>query len=180
LKAGQDLNGKNGILTPLIKQLTEAALAAELEQHIESKDEPNRKNGSTPKTVKSASGSFQLDTPRDRNGTFELQLVKKHQTHFTDEMERKIHSLFALGSSYEDISGHIVELYGIDISPATISAVTDKLIPELREWQQRPLDSHYPFVWLDAIHFKVREDGRYVSKAVYNVLGVTIEGKRRF
>ena len=115
--------------------------------------------------MKSASRSFQLDTPRDRNGTFELQLVKKHQTHFTDEMERKIHSLFALGSSYEDISGHIVELYGIDISPATISAVTDKLIPELREWQQRPLDSHY----LDAIHFKVREDGRYVSKAVHSV-----------
>lgn len=178
LKAGQDLNGKNGILTPLIKQLTEAALAAELEQHIESKDELNRKNGSTPKTVKSTSGSFQLDTPRDRNGTFEPQLVKKHQTHFTDEMERKILSLFALGASYEDISGHIVELYGIDISPATISAVTDKLIPELREWQQRPLDSHYPFVWLDAIHFKVREDGRYVSKAVYSVLGVNIEGKK--
>lgn len=93
-------------------------------------------------------------------------------------MERKILSLFALGSSYEDISGHIVELYGIDISPATISAVTDKLIPELRDWQQRPLDSHYPFVWLDAIHFKVREDGRYVSKAVYSVLGVNIEGKK--
>ncbi|SER86107.1 Transposase (or an inactivated derivative) [Nitrosomonas sp. Nm51] len=178
LKAGQDLNGKNGILTPLIKQLTEAALAAEVERHIESKDEPNRKNGSTPKTMKSASGSFQLDTPRDRNGTFEPQLVKKHQTHFTDEMERKILSLFALGSSYEDISGHIAELYGIDISPATISAVTGKLIPELREWQQRPLDSHYPFVWLDAIHFKVREDGRYVSKAVYSVLGVNIEGKK--
>ena len=93
-------------------------------------------------------------------------------------MERKILSLFALGASYEDISGHIVELYGIDISPATISAVTDKLIPELREWQQRPLDNHYPFVWLDAIHFKVREDGRYISKAVYSVLGVNIEGKK--
>lgn len=116
LKTGQDLTGKNGILTPLIKQPTEAALTAELEQHIESKDEPNRRNGSTPKTVKSTSGSFQLDTPRDRNGTFEPQLVKKHQTYFTDEMERKMLSLFALGSSYEDISGHIAELYGIDIS----------------------------------------------------------------
>jgi transposase-like protein len=178
LKAGRDLNGKDGILTPLIKQLTEAALAAELEQHIKSTDEQNRKNGATPKTVKSVSGSFQLDTPRDRNGTFEPQLVKKHQTHLTDEIERKILSLFALGSSYQDISGHIAELYGIDISTATISAVTDKLIPELREWQQRPLDSHYPFVWLDAMHHKVKDDGRYVSKAVYTVLGLNIEGKK--
>ena len=178
LKAGRDLNGKDGILTPLIKQLTEAALAAELEQHIKSTDEQNRKNGATPKTVKSTSGSFQLDTPRDRNGTFEPQLVKKHQTHLTDEIERKILSLFALGSSYQDISGHIAEIYGIDVSSATISAVTDKLIPELREWQQRPLDSHYPFVWLDAIHHKVKDDGRYVSKAVYTVLGLNIEGKK--
>jgi len=178
LKAGRDLNGKDGILTPLIKQLTEAALAAELEQHLKSTDEQNRKNGVTPKTVKSASGSFQLDTPRDRNGTFEPQLVKKHQTHLTDEIERKILSLFALGSSYQDISGHIAELYGIDVSTATISAVTDKLIPELKEWQQRPLDSHYPFVWLDAIHHKVKEDSRYISKAVYTVLGLNIEGKK--
>ena len=112
LKSGRDLNGKDGILTPLIKQLTEAALAAELEQHIKSTNEQNRKNGATPKTVKSASGSFQLDTPRDRNGTFEPQLIKKHQTHLTDEIERKILSLFALGSSYQDISGHISEIYG--------------------------------------------------------------------
>ena len=139
LKSGRDLNGKDGILTPLIKQLTEAALAAELEQHIKSTNEQNRKNGATPKTVKSASGSFQLDTPRDRNGTFEPQLIKKHQTHLTDEIERKILSLFALGSSYQDISGHISEIYGIDVSSATISAVTDKLIPELREWQQGSL-----------------------------------------
>jgi len=178
LKAGHDLSGQNGILTPLIKQLTEAALAAELEQHIESGDEPNRKNGSTPKTVKSTSGSFQLDTPRDRNGTFEPQLVKKHQTHLTDEIERKILSLFALGSSYADITGHIAELYGIDVSAATINAITDKLIPELREWQQRSLDSHYPFVWLDAIHYKVKEDSRYVGKAVYTVLGVNIAGHK--
>lgn len=107
LKAGHDLSGQNGILTPRIKQLTETALAAELEQHIGSGDEQNRKNGSTPKTVKSTSGSFQLDTPRDRNGIFEPQLVKKHQTHLTDEIERKILSLFALGSSYADITVHI-------------------------------------------------------------------------
>jgi transposase-like protein len=105
-------------------------------------------------------------------------LIKKHQTHLTDEIERKILSLFALGSSYQDISGHIAEMYDIDVSSATISAVTDKLIPELREWQQRPLESHYPFVWLDVIHHKVKDDGRYVSKAVYTVLGLNIEGKK--
>ncbi len=179
LKSGRDLNGENGLLTPLIKQLTEAALAAELEQHIKkSRDEQNRKNRSTPKTVRSTSGSFQLETPRDRNGTFEPQLVKKHQTHLTDEIERKILSLFALGSSYQDISGHIAELYGIDVSTATISTVTDKLIPVLKEWQQRPLNSHYPFVWLDAIYHKVKEDSRYISKAVYTVLGLSMEGKK--
>ncbi len=151
------MSGKNGILTPLIKQLTEAALAAELEQHILSGDEQNRKNGSMPKTVKSASGSFQLETPRDRNGTFEPQLIKKHQTHLADEIERKILSLFALGFSYQDISGHIAELYGIDVSTATINALPCKLIPELKKWQQRPLDSHYLFASLDAIHHKVKE-----------------------
>lgn len=96
LKAGHDLSDQNAILTPLIKQLTEAALAAELEQHIETGDEQNRRNGSTPKIVKSTSGSFQLDTPRDRNGTFEPQLVKKHQTNLTDEIERKILSYLHL------------------------------------------------------------------------------------
>ena len=105
-------------------------------------------------------------------------MVKKHQTHLTDEIERKILSLFALGSSYADITGHIAELYGIDVSAAAINAITDKLIPELREWQQRSLDSHYPIVWLDAIHYKVKEDSRYVGKAVYTVLGVNIAGHK--
>lgn len=180
LKAGNDLNGKDGLLTPLIKQLTEAALATELEQHINFGNEQNRKNGSTPKNVKSASGGFQLDTHRDRNGTSEPQLVKKYQTHLTDEIERKILSLFALGSSYQDISGHIAGMYDMDISTVTISAVTDKLIPELGEWQQRPLNSHYPLMWLDAIHHKVKDDGHYISKIVYTVLGLTLKERRKF
>jgi len=119
-----------------------------------------------------------LDTPRDRAGSFEPQLVKKHQTHMSDEIERKILSLYALGSSYSDISGHIEELYGINVSTATISAVTDKIIPKLKEWQSRPLESLYPFVWLDAIHYKVREDGHYRSKAIYTVLGLKIDGTK--
>jgi transposase-like protein len=178
LRNGQDLTGKGGILTPLIKQLTEAALKAELEAHLEQEQTPNRKNGSTRKTIKSPSGSFELETPRDRSGTFEPQLVKKHQTHLTDEIERKVLSLFALGNSYRDIAGHIADLYGLSLSSATISAVTDKLLPELEQWRSRPLQSHYPFLWLDAIHYKVKEDGRYVQKAVYTVLGLTLEGKK--
>lgn len=178
LRNGQDLTGKDGILTPLIKQLTEAALKAELEAHLASDDTVNRKNGSTKKTIKSPSGSFELETPRDRAGSFEPQLIKKHQTQLTDEIERKIISLFTVGMSYRDIATHIAEMYGLEVSNATISAVTDKLIPELKAWQQRPLDSHYPFVWLDAIHYKVKEDGRYGSKAIYTVLGLNMEGKK--
>lgn len=178
LRNGQDLTGKDGILTPLIKQLTEAALKAELEAHLAGDETPNRKNGSTRKTIKSTSGNFELDTPRDRSGTFEPQLIKKHQTHLTDEIERKVISMFSLGMSYQDIADHVADMYGLSVSSATISAVTDKLIPELEQWRNRPLQSHYPLVWLDAIHYKVKEDGRYESKAVYTVLGLTMEGKK--
>lgn len=178
LKAGKKLSGKDGILTPLIKQLTEAALQAELEAHLDAQDEPNRKNGSTRKTIKAASGNFELDTPRDRAGTFEPQLVKKHQTFMNDEIEAKILSLYAHGTSYRDIKQDLLDLYGLEYSTATISAVTDKLIPQLKQWQARPLDSHYPFVWLDAIHYKVKDEGRYRAKAVYTVLALNLEGKK--
>ena len=156
LQDGQQLTGKDGILTPLIKQLTEAALEAEMAVYLETVEGSNRKNGYGRKTVKSTSGSFELATPRDRAGSFEPQLVKKHQTHMSDEIERKIISMFGLGMSYLDIAGHIAEIYGLEISNATISGITDKLIPEIKAWQQRPLASHYPFVWLDAIHYKIK------------------------
>ncbi|HCZ9272892.1 TPA: IS256 family transposase [Vibrio alginolyticus] len=178
LQSGQDLTGKDGFLTPLIKQITEAALKAELEQHLEGDEQPNRKNGSSKKTIKSSVGTFELDTPRDRSGTFEPQLVKKNQTKLTDEIDRKILSMFSLGMSYRDIRGHVEDMYGIDVSEATITGVTDRLIPELKEWQQRPLDALYPFVWLDAIHYKIKKDGRYVSKAIYTILGLDVEGKK--
>lgn len=178
LRSGQDLNGENGILTPLIKQLTEAALKAELEQHIEQDQSPNRKNGSTRKTVKSLSGSFELNTPRDRAGSFEPQLIRKNQTHLTDELERKILSMFAHGMSYQAIREHVKEMYGMEISNGTLNAITDKLVPELKSWQERELDAIYPLVWLDAIHYKIKENGRFISKAVYTILGLTIEGKK--
>lgn len=175
IKAGAKIDGKDGVLAPLIKQLTQAALEAELESHL-STEIRNRKNGKSSKTMKSSVGEFDLDVPRDRNGSFEPQLIKKHQTHMSDHIEQKILSLYALGNSYSQISEHIEELYGLTFSKATISAVTDKVIPMLKEWQSRPLESIYPFVWLDAIHYKIKEDGKYVSKAIYTILGVRLDG----
>ncbi|QIZ75755.1 IS256 family transposase [Ferrimonas lipolytica] len=178
LRSGQDLTGKDGILTPLIKQLTEAALKAELDQHLAEDGSNNRKNGKTPKRVKTAAGSFELNTPRDRDGTFEPQLVKKHQTHLTDEMERKIIAMFSLGTSYQDIRAHIADMYDIEVSNGTISAITDKLLPELQAWRERDLEALYPIVWLDAIHYKIKENGRYVTKAIYTILALNVEGKK--
>jgi transposase-like protein len=178
LKAGKGLGGKDGALTPLIKQLTEMALQAELESHLAQDLEQNPKNGITSKTMKSSNGEFQLDTPRDRNGSFEPEIVKKHQTHMSDELENKMLSLFALGNSYSQIADHIEDMYGVHFSKPAITAVTDKLIPKLEEWKKRPLNEIYPFIYLDAIHYKVREEGRYISKAFYTVLGVNLEGKK--
>ncbi len=178
IKAGAKIDGKDGVLAPLIKQLTEAALQAELESHLTAEINKNRKNGKSTKTMKSSVGEFELEIPRDRNGSYEPQIVKKHQTHMSDHIEEKILSLYALGNSYSQISEHIQEIYSIEFSKATISAITDKVIPLLKEWQQRPLESIYPFVWLDAIHYKIKENGRYISKAVYTILGVGLNGKK--
>lgn len=178
LREGKDLSGKGGIFTPLVKQLTEAAMKAEQEAHLATEDGPNRKNGTTSKTMKSPAGEFELKTPRDRAGTFEPQIVKKHQTHLTDELERKIIGLFALGNSYQDIRAHLAEMYDISFSNGTLNAITDKLLPELQAWRERDLEAIYPIVWLDAIHYKIREHGRYVSKAIYTILGLNIEGKK--
>ena len=178
IKAGAKIEGKDGVLAPLIKQLTEAVLQAELESHLTREINKNRKNGKSTKIMKSSVGEFELEIPRDRNGSYESQIVKKHQTHMSDHIEQKILSLYALGNSYSQISEHIEEMYGIEFSKATISAVTDKVIPLLKEWQQRPLESIFPFVWLDAIHYKIKDGGKYVSKAVYTVLGVNMDGKK--
>ena len=179
---GKNLTGKDGLLAPLIKQLTEAALEAEVESHIANdvlNGNKNRRNGVNKKTIKDLSnGSFELETPRDRNGTFEPQIVKKHQTTISNEIEDKILSMYGLGMSYSDISSHIEEIYQVSISTATISAITDKIIDKVKQWQIRPLDSIYPFVWLDAIHYKIKDGGKYVSKAVYTVLGVNMDGKK--
>lgn len=178
LQKGKALLGKEGILTPLIKQLTEAALEAELDSHLAQKVTANRKNGKSTKTIKSLNGSFELNTPRDRDGSFSPQMVKKHQTTMSDELEQKILALYGLGMSYKDISSHIKEMYGIDVSTGTLSAVTDKIIATVKHWQGRPLESVYPIVWLDAIHYKIQDNGKVAGKAVYTILGVNLEGKK--
>ena len=178
VKNGQSVTAKGGVLNDLLKQLTEMTLQAEIDSHLAQDLEKNRKNGYSEKTMRTEHGEFKLKTPRDRNGSFVPQAVKKNQTYMSDEIEKKMLSLFSLGSSYSQISEHIEEIYGVHFSKPAITAVTDKLIPMLEEWKKRPLDAIYPFIYLDAIHYKVREDGHYVSKAFYTVLGVTVEGKK--
>ena len=152
IQSGQPLLGKEGILTPLIKNLTEAALEGELDSHLAEEVTANRRNGKSKKTLKSLNGSFELNTPRDRDGTFSPQLVKKHQTTISTEIEDKIIALYGLGMSYKDIAAHLQEMYGLDVSTGTLTAVTEKIIQTVKEWQARPLESIYPIVWLDAIH----------------------------
>ena len=105
-------------------------------------------------------------------------VVKKHQTHLTDELEREIIALFAIGNSYQDIRIHIADIYDMRLSNGTINAITDKLIPELQAWRERDLEAIYPIVWLDAIHYKIKDNGRYATKAIYTILGLNIEGKK--
>ena len=181
LLKGKNINGKDGVLAPLVKQLVEAALEAELDSHITQdvfSGNKNRKNGKTSKTIKSTNGTFELNTPRDRIGSFEPQLVKKNQTTISNEIEERILSMYGLGLSYRDIIKHIEEIYQIELSTATISAITDKIIDKVKAWQSRPLEAIYPFVWLDAIHYKIKDGGKYVTKAIYTVLGMGIDGKK--
>ncbi len=181
LLSGKKISGKDGVLAPLVKQLAEAALEAEVESHIADEvlnGRPNRRNGYNKKQPKSSDGAFELSTPRDRESSFEPQIVKKHQTTISDEIEEKILSMYGLGMSYTDITKHIEDICRISLSTATISTITDKIIAKVKEWQQRPLEAIYPFVWLDAIHYKIKENGRYVSKAVYTILGVRLNGKK--
>lgn len=179
-KRGEPLLGKDGAFAPLLKEFLESALDAEVEEHLDEgeRNRGNRRNGKSKKIVKSSDGSFELETPRDREGSFEPEIVKKRETILADNLESKIIGLYGLGMSLRDISNHIKEMYDTDISATTLSAITDRIIPQIKEWQSRPLDEVYCILWLDAMHYKVKEDGRVVSRAVYNILGITTEGKK--
>ena len=176
IKEGRSLTGKEGILTPIIKRALEASLEGEIESYLKEKEDVNRRNGKSKKKMKSTYGSFELETPRDRNGSFEPQIVKKRQTVLTEELDEKIIKLFSLGMSYEDISSNIQEIYGIELSPSQITAITDRLIPIIKEWQNRPLEKVYPTMFLDGMYSKAREENRVITKVVYNVIGINTSG----
>lgn len=145
---------------------------------MEESEEPNRKNGKVTKTIKTGDGQFDLTTSRDRNGSFEPQIIKKRETILADNLQDRIIGMYGLGMSLRDISKHIEEMYDVKISHDTLSEITDRILPAIKEWQARPLEEVYCIVWLDAMHYKVKDQGKVKSRAVYNVLGVTTEGRK--
>jgi len=179
--AGKPLLGPQGLLTQIAKDLIEVSLEAEMEVHLEEnnlENGANRRNGLSSKTMKASSGSFELEVPRDRNGSFEPQMVKKRQTVLNGELDEKILALYGLGTSYSDISGHLQDIYGVEVSSATISAVTDKILPQITEWRNRPLESVYAIVFLDAMFFKTKQDNKVLTKVIYNIMGITTSGHK--
>ncbi len=181
-KNPEDLIGENGLLKQLTKQLLERAMAAELTEHVGyEKHDPaghksgNSRNGSSAKTMKGSFGRLALEVPRDRNGTFEPQIIEKHQTHFTG-FDANIISLYARGLSTREIQQHLEEIYHVEVSPTLISNVTDAVIDEVKTWQNRQLEVVYPIIYLDAIQFKVRDGGHVRNKAIYLAIGITVMG----
>jgi putative transposase len=178
----EEMLGPGGIFDQLKKALAERALGAELEQHLtEEATQPasprNHRNGTTPKTVQTDTSALRLAVPRDRAGTFEPQLVKKHQCRLSG-FDEKVISLYARGLTVREMQAHLTELYGVEVSPSLISTVTDAVLEEVTAWQQRPLVPLYPVVFFDALRVKIRDEGTVKSKAVYLALGVTPEGHR--
>jgi len=154
LQSGQSLTGKGGVLTPLIKQLIEASLEGEIEHHLDTCQDtgaPNRRNGKSSKTIQSASGPVEINTPRDRAGSFEPEIIKKRQTVLNESLDNKILGLYGLGMSYQDIRNHMNEMYGTEVSQGLLTKITDKLLPVITEWRNRPLESVYPIVFLDGL-----------------------------
>lgn len=181
-KEPEDLIGENGLLKQLTKQLLERAMAAEMTEHVgydkhdaAGNNSGNSRNGKSTKTIKGTFGELALDTPRDRNGTFEPQIIEKHQTRFTG-FDKNIISLYSRGLSTREIQQHLEEIYGVEVTAGLISSVTDEVIDEVKTWQSRQLDEVYPIMYLDAIQFKVRDNGHVRNKAIYLAIGVTVEG----
>jgi putative transposase len=183
-KKPEDLIGEAGLLKQLTKALLERAMSAELTQHLGyEKHDPggynsgNSRNGKTPKTVKGDFGEMVVETPRDRNGSFEPQILPKHQTRF-DGFDDKIVSMYARGMTTREIQGHLREMYGVEVSPALVSEVTDAVLDEVKAWQNRPLEPIYGIVFLDALYVKMRHEGRVENRAVYVAMGVDLEGHK--
>lgn len=180
LRSGKPLVGAEGVFTPLLKRVIEASLEGELADHLKDskKEGKNRRNGHTKKNIQSSLGGFDIFSPRDRNASFEPQTISKRQRVISEDMDKKILGLYGLGMSYSDIQHHLKDIYDFDISDGTITAITDKLMPAIKEWQNRLLENVYPVMWLDAIHFKVRHDGSVKTRAIYSILGVSTDGQK--
>ncbi len=181
-KNPEDLIGKDGILKQLTKRLLEKAMDGEMTNHLGyPKNSPsgngsgNSRNGKSKKTLKGDFGEMIIQTPRDRNGDFEPQIVKKGQTRF-DGFDDKILSLYSYGMSTRDIQNSLKEIYGVDISPELVSKVTDAVVEDVKLWQSRPLEAIYPIVYLDALRTKIRDQGQVKNKAVYTAIGINLEG----
>ena len=168
-----------------IAEFMENGLEAELDDELgyskydyKNKESTNSRNGHSQKTLKTSFGNIEIETPRDRNGEFDPQLLKKNQTSITQDVEEKILSMYAKGMTTGDIESHIRDIYGLEVSDTTVSRITDKILPVAKEWQQRPLESIYAVVFLDAIHYHVRSEGQIVKKAVYIAIGIDLDGKK--
>lgn len=182
-KTMDDVVGKNGLMQKLLKDVIQQLLEAEMDEalgreryeRIDMDEEKNYRNGHSKKNVRSSFGEVELDIPRDRKSKFEPVAVKKYQTECS-ELDKKIIGLYARGMTTRDIQAELEELYGIEVSPGMISNITDKVMASAAEWQNRMLDEIYPIVYMDAIHFKVRDDHRIVTKAAYICMGIDMEG----
>ena len=183
-KTMEDVVGKNGLMQKLFKDIIQQLLEAEMEEHLgrerherSNETNPNYRNGYSSKTIESSFGEVGLDIPRDRKAQFEPKVVKKYEN-VCNELDKKIIGLYACGMSVRDIQSEMEELYGIDVSPAMISKITDKVVEAAAEWQSRELDEIYPIVYMDAMHFKVRDDNKIVSKAAYICMALDMKGKK--
>lgn len=178
LRSGKKLEGKDGVLAPLLKRILEAGMQGELQAHLDGDESANRRNGKMSKGVKTSFGKVVIETPRDRNSTFDPQILPKRKTVLGEALDHKVISLYSFGLSYNDIVKHLDEMYGLTVAPSTLTAITDSIIEDIKAWQSRPLESVYPFVWMDAIHFKIKEENSIKTKAVYCLLGVGRDGTK--
>jgi len=173
----------NELFKEMVGSVLENGLEAELDEELgyskydyKTRGTDNYRNGHSKKTMKGSFGDMEISIPRDRNGEFEPQIVKKQQTTLSGDIEEKIISMYAKGMTTSDIESHIQEIYGLDVSDTTVSRITDKILPIAKEWQRRPLESIYSVVFMDAIHYHVRKEGSIVKKAVYIAIGVDLNG----
>ena len=181
----QSMDNIQNLFKETIAEFMQGSLEAELDEElgyepydVKNKNTENSRNGHSKKTLRTSMGKVEIDIPRDRNGDFEPKILPKNQTSISQDIESKSISMYAKGMSVSDIEKHIRDIYGLEISDTTVSRITDKVLPAAKEWQQRPLESIYAVVFLDAIHYRVRSEGQIVKKAVYIAIGIDLDGKK--